>query len=112
MSGIDECIRDIPECPICGHKPGYWTINVDRQPTLWLFSEKYLTEEYYAFSKDSSLRGEGKYRRLTQEKKMFDSATCMGGCGNLIEAEEYPEEFSIFDRMFQMYFPEAIRNTD
>ena len=47
MSGIDEQIRDIPICPICGNIPYFWVLYPNIQQDIgngwyWLFSDAYL----------------------------------------------------------------------
>jgi len=49
MSGVDEQIRDIPICPVCGEKPDFWILYPNMERTgvngwYWLHSDKYLDE--------------------------------------------------------------------
>lgn len=60
MSGIDEQVRGIPKCPICGEEPAYWVLDttirrsddsvIGRHTIIgWLFGEKYIggSENYF-----------------------------------------------------------------
>lgn len=111
MSGIDECLREIPECPRCGKRPNYWTINTIKGPTLWLFSEEYRHQREEMYGSNPEMRGEGHYKVLTGAFK-FIKGTCMGGCGKEVRVDDYPDTLNLFFKMFEMYFPSKIQRTD
>jgi len=110
MSGIDECFGDIPKCPRCGKRPDYWTIFTMHGPTLWFFAEEYRRrrEDMYEYSYD--IRGEGHYREL-EGAFLLTKATCMSGCGKDVRLDDHPEIFKIFNKMFEMFYPDKIVRT-
>jgi len=66
MSGIDEQISDIPDCPNCGERPNFWVLYPDAERTglngwYWLHSDKFLGGEHH-FSKLSVKGGLGGIR--------------------------------------------------
>lgn len=48
MSGRDERkVLDIPNCPMCGRKPGHWILGrLERNPLCWVYSREHSLSVY------------------------------------------------------------------
>jgi len=116
MSGIDEQNRDVPECPTCGKKPDYWTVESGGKPTIWFYSEAHRSDESYNGlpTPYNNYMGEGHYKVLSSGKPIFNRATCMGerGCGKVAFLTDHKELFERFYNMYVEFFPHKIYRTD
>ena len=114
MSGIDEVLREIPICPVCGGRPDYWTIRGTRGiPVLWLFSEKYRKKYSENYGGSVQQCGEVRLEELRAVNYKLANACCMGiGCHAEFEVLEYPKLFNAFYSLFDNWFPNKLTRTD
>jgi hypothetical protein len=111
MSGLDEQIIDIPLCPECGRRPGYWTIYIKGLPKIWFYSFTYM--ETHSSIMKPNIYGEYKHIKDVSKKDdiVLEMVICKGenSCGSKMYLNKGNSFGSKIYRTFYSIFPDKMK---